>query len=107
VDPASLAVVMKELAPVLVALSFTVLPIGIIWLRHVHKIRMREMDLEEKMLPRNVEARLASIEDRLGGIERALGAPVRDPLRERAGMLEGPASGGESEAAPLVRGRER
>ena len=105
-DPASLAVVMKELAPVLVALSFTLMPIGIIWLRHVHKIRMREMDLEEKMLPGT--SRRGWRPSRTGWA--ASSAPLalrRDPLRERAGMLEGPASGGEAEAAPLVRGRER
>jgi len=109
VDPVSLSVLLKALPEALVALAITAIPIGILWLRHVHKVRMRELDLEEKMLPKHVESRLAAIEERLGGIERALGAPVRDPLHARAGMLEGPATSaaGEPEAAPLVRGRER
>src|SRR2546430_4446501 len=108
-DPVSLSMLMKALPEALIALAFTALPIGIIWVRHVHKVRMRELDLEEKMLPRHVEARLAAIEERLGGIERALGAPVRDPLHARAGMLEGPATSapGEPEAAPVGRGRAR
>jgi hypothetical protein len=106
-DPASFSILLKALPEALVALAITALPIGIIWLRHVHKIRMRELDLEEKMLPKHVESRLAAIEQRLGGIERALGAPARDALTERAHMLEGPATTEESQAASLVRGRER
>ena len=106
-DPASLGIVMNALAPVLVSLAFVGLPIGVIWVRNAHKIRMRELDLEEKMLPKQVEARLAAIEERLAGIEHALGTPERNALRERAGMLEGPAVTGETETAPLVRARER
>jgi hypothetical protein len=108
-DPVSLTMLMKALPEALVALAFTALPIGIIWVRHVHKVRMRELDLEEKMLPRHVEARLAAIEERLGGIERALSAPAPDPLQRRAGLLEGPASSGsaEPEAAARVRAPER
>ena len=106
-DPASFSILLRALPEALVALALTALPLGIIWLRHLHKIRMRELDLEEKMLPKHVEGRLAAIEQRLAGIERALGGPARDPLQERAGMLEGPAGTGESEAALRVRARER
>ena len=98
---------LKALPEVFIALAITTLPLGIVWLRYVHKIRMRELDLEEKMLPKHVEGRLAAIEQRLAGIERALSGPARDPLQERAGMLEGPAGTGESEAALRVRARER
>jgi len=108
-DPVSLTMLMKALPEALIALAFTALPIGILWVRHVHNVRMRELDLEEKMLPRHVESRLAAIEERLGGIERALGAPARDPLQQRAGMLEGPASSAsaEPEATARVRAPER
>ena len=82
------------------------LPIGIIWLRSVHKIRMRELDLEEKAMPRHLEARLAAIEARLGAIENAVGAPERNVLPESAAMLEGPATSA-VEAPPPVRSRER
>ena len=107
-DPASLSMLMKALPEALIALAFTALPIGILWMRHVHKVRMRELDLEEKMLPRHVESRLAAIEERLGGIERALGTPARDPMQQRAAMLEGPAtSSSEDPEAARLRGRER
>ena len=106
-DPASFSILLRALPEAFVALGITALPLGIIWLRHLHKIRMRELDLEEKMLPKHVEGRLAAIEDRLAGIERALGAPPRDPLHERAGLLESPAGTGESEAALRLRARER
>src|SRR4051812_8395359 len=99
---------MKALPEALVALGITALPIGIVWLRYLHKIRMRELDLEEKMVPKNVEARLASIEARLAGIEQALGAPAtRGSLQDRAALLEGPAETRSAEAPPVVRSRER
>jgi hypothetical protein len=105
-DPVSLGMVMKALEPALGLLALAVLPIGIIWLRSVHKIRMRELDLEEKAMPRHLEARLAAIEARLGAIENAVGAPERNVLPESAAMLEGPATSA-VEAPPPVRSRER
>lgn len=105
-DPASLAMIMKALEPALGLLAIAVLPIGIVWLRSTYKIRMRELDVEEKMAPRNLEGRLAAIEARLGAIEDAVGSPLRSTLQERAAMLEGPATSA-AEAAPPVRSRER
>ena len=107
-DPVSLGMVMKALEPMLGILALAVIPIGIIWLRSTYKIRMRELDVEEKMVPTRFEARLALIEARLASIEEAVGAPARNALQERAGLLEGPAtSETTTEAPPLVRARER
>src|SRR5712664_3511435 len=106
-DPASLGVVVGELAPVLAALIFAALPVGIIYLLKSHKVRMRELDLEAQMLPRNAETRLAAIETRLAAIEQAVCAPSPKGLQERAALLEGPATAAGAEAASLVRGRER
>ena len=106
-DPVSFAMLVKALEPALGLLALAVLPIGIIWLRSSHKIRMRELDLEDKMAPDRFEARLGLIEARLASIEAAVGAPARGGVQERAALLEGPATGGEAAATPLVRSRER
>lgn len=108
-DPVSLGMIMKALEPALGLLALAVLPIGIVWLRATYKIRMRELDVDEKAAqgaPRNLEVRLAAIEARLGAIEDAVNSPARSTLEERAAMLEGPATSG-VEAAPPVRSRER
>ena len=105
-DPASLSMIMKALEPALGLLALAVLPIGIIYLRTSYKIRMRELELQEKMTPRHLEPRLAAIEERLASIESAVGAPARNALEQRAALLEGPATGA-TEAAPPVRSRER
>jgi|SRR6266446_3276834 len=104
-DPASLGVVVGELAPVLAALIFAALPVGIIYVLKSHKVRMRELDLEAQMLPRNAETRLAAIEARLTAIEQAVGGARPGLSEQRAALLEGPATG--AEPAPLVRARER
>lgn len=104
-DPVALGILMKALEPALGLLALAVLPIGILYILKSHKLRMRELDLEEKMLPRGAEARLTAIEARLGAIEQALGVPSRPALPEGAAMLEGPATS--AEAAPPVRARER
>src|SRR5512141_820950 len=106
-DPVSLGMVMKALEPMLGILALAVIPIGIIWLRSTYKIRMRELDVEEKMVPTRFEARLALIEARLASIEEAVGAPGRNVVQERAALLEGPATSEAAEAPPLVRARER
>jgi hypothetical protein len=105
-DPASLGIALNALAPVLAALIFAALPIGIIHVLKSHKVRMRELDLEERMLPRNTEARLAAIEERLASIEQAVGASTPGLSGRRADLLEGPATG-TAESAPPVRARER
>jgi len=105
-DPASLGLVVGELAPVLAALIFAALPVGIIYVLKSHKVRMRELDLEAQMLPRSAEARLAAIEARLEAIEEAVGAARPGLSEQRAALLEGPATTA-AEPAPLVRARER
>jgi hypothetical protein len=102
-DPASLGIIMNQLAPVLGALVCAALPIGIIYVLKSHKVRMRELDLEEKMLPRNADARLAAIEARLAAIEQALGGARPGLSEQRAALLEGPATS----AAEPARARER
>jgi hypothetical protein len=106
-DPVSMGMLIKALEPALGILALAAIPIGIIWLRSSHKIRMRELDLEEKMVPSRFEVRLAAIEARLAAIEGALGVPSRNQLQERAALLEGPATGTTAEAPAQVRGRER
>src|ERR1700674_3309193 len=100
-DPATMGIVMHALAPVLGMLAFSTLPIGIIYVLKSHKIRMRELDLEAQMLPRNAEARLAAIEARLAAIEQAVGAPVKNSVQGRAALLEGPAAAAETKAPSL------
>ena len=104
-DPATLSIVMRALAPVLGMLAFATLPIGILYILKSHKVRMRELDLEAQTLPRSADVRLAAIEARLAAIEQAVGVPSAKGLHERAALLEGPATG--AEVAPLLRGRER
>jgi hypothetical protein len=107
-DPVSFSLLVKALEPALGLLALAVLPLGIVWLRTTYKLRMRELDLEEKAVPARFEARLASIEGRLASIEQAVGAPAsRNLLQERAALLEGPATDVTAEAAPPVRARER
>ncbi|HYY52426.1 MAG TPA: hypothetical protein VE755_06125 [Myxococcales bacterium] len=106
-DPASFSLLVKALEPALGLLALSVTPIGILWILKHHKLRMRELDLEERMLPKSAETRLAAIEARLGAIEQAVGAPPQRSLEERAALLEGPAPRADPEGTPLVRTRER
>lgn len=105
-DPASLSILARALEPMLGLLALAVLPIGLVYLFKSHKVRMRELDLQEKMLARNADAPLAAIEARLAAIEEALGTAPRKSLQERAAMLEGPATGA-AETAPPIRTRDR
>ena len=105
-DPASLSIVAHALEPMLGLLALAVLPIGLVYLFKSHKIRMRELDLQEKMLSTGAEARLSNIESRLGAIEEALGSASRNSLQERAAMLEGPATSAADPAA-ILRTRDR
>src|SRR4051794_11497160 len=91
-DPVAIGMLAKALEPFFGLIALGSIPIGILWVRNNARIRMRELDLEEKMLPQRAEARLASIEMRLASIEQALSGPVRNTLQDRAGMLEGPAT---------------
>jgi len=87
-DPASFSLLVKALEPALGLLALSILPIGITWIVKHHKLRMRELDIEEKaLLSRSAEAR---IEQRLGAIESALGVPQPKSLEQRAALLEGP-----------------
>jgi hypothetical protein len=106
-DPASFSLLVKALEPALGLLALAVGPIGIVWILKHHKLRMRELDIEERMLPKSAETRLAAIEARLGAIEQAVGAPPQRSLEERAALLEGPGTEAEREATPLAPTRER
>ena len=106
-DPASFSLLVKALEPALGLLALSILPIGITWIVKHHKLRMRELDIEERMLPKSTETRLSAIEARLASIEQAIGAPSQRSLGERAALLEGPATRAEAEATPPVRTRER
>src|SRR4051812_45088510 len=90
-DPASLAIIAKALEPFFGLLAFGSIPVGILWVLKAHKVRMRELDLEERRLPRSAEARLEAIEGRLLSIEQALhSGPARSLTGQRAALLEGP-----------------
>lgn len=107
-DPASLAVIAKALEPFFGLLALAAIPTGILWVIKSHKVRMRELDLEAQHLPRSAETRLDSIEARLSSIEQALhAAPPRNPIEDRAALLEGPATGESTAATPAVRVKER
>jgi hypothetical protein len=92
-DPATLSILLRNLVPIIGMLAFFSVPVGIIWLLKSHKLRMRELDIEEKaLLSRGAEARLQSLEQRLGALEAAItGAPAPKGLEHRAALLEGPA----------------
>jgi hypothetical protein len=92
-DPASFNILVHNMVPVLAMLVVFGAPVGIVWVVKSHKLRMRELDIEEKgMLSRSAEARLAAVEQRLGAIESALGVAQPRSLEQRASLMEGPAS---------------
>jgi len=89
-DPASFSLLVKALEPALGLLALSILPIGITWIVKHHKLRMRELDIEERMLPKSTETRLSAIEARLASIEQAIGAaavPVLYAGSMRAAVL--------------------
>lgn len=88
-DP-SLFGVVHELAPVGAALIFFACPVALYWLKKNHQLRMRELELEMQGSTR-IEHRLDAIEQRLSGIESAVGARTPQlPAPERAALMEGP-----------------
>jgi hypothetical protein len=92
-DPASFNILVHNMVPVLAMLVVFGAPLGIVWVLKSHKLRMRELDIEERaMLPRTAEARLAAVEQRLGAIESALGVAQPRSLEQRAALIEGPVS---------------
>ncbi len=92
-DPASFAILVHNMVPVLIVLAVFGSPLGIVWVLKSHRLRMRELDIEEKgMLSRSAEARLAAVEQRLRAIEGALGVAQPKSLEQRAALIEGPAS---------------
>jgi hypothetical protein len=101
-DPASFAIFVKELAPVLGALIVLGIPAVIVFTVKHFKLRHRELELEAELHGKNTQTRLAAIEARLGTLETALGALVRSPspasLQDRMSMLEPRASSAEAPA---------
>src|SRR5712671_7844431 len=95
-DPASFAIFVKELAPVLGALIVLGIPAVIVFTVKHFKLRHRELELEAELHGKNTQTRLAAIEARLGTLETALGALVRGPvpaaLPDRRSLLEAPPS---------------
>ena len=109
-DPASLAIIARALEPFFGLLALAAIPTGILWVLKSHKVRMRELDLEERRMPRGAEARLEAIEDRLLSIEQALHSGAAQSLTgQRAALLEGPAqtSAEKTALAPPIRSGER
>ena len=104
-DPAStaaLAVLMKGLAPVLVALIVLGMPAVIVFTVKHFKLRHRELELEAEVHGKQTQARLAAVEARLGTLETALGVLARGPvpaaLQDRKSLLEAPASSSDAPA---------
>src|SRR5207244_11592890 len=104
-DPAStaaLAVLMKGLAPVLVALIVLGMPAVIVFTVKHFKLRHRELELEAELHGKQTQARLAAIEARLGSLETAPGVlvrgPVPAPMQERKPLLEASPSSSEETA---------
>ena len=121
-DPASLSALLEHLAPVVAIIMTFGLPIGIVWTVKHHKYRMRELDIEALRLPANdrvrqLEARLAAVEQALGLAQRSPSADAqyhplpdaqRGSLQGRAALLEGPpgkASDEENADPPRLRQR--
>jgi hypothetical protein len=104
-DPASMTIIAHALEPFLGLIALAVIPTSLVYVVKHHKVRMRELDLQEKMLLQSGgDTRLTAIEARLAAIEEALGTPARKSLQERAALLEGPAT---SAADPALRTRDR
>jgi|SRR5712664_878740 len=101
-DPASFAILVKEIAPVLGALVCLGMPVVIVFTVKYFKLRHRELDLEAELHGKQTQGRLAAIEARLGTLETALGALVRGPspssLQERLSLLEPPPSSADAPA---------
>ena len=92
-NPATLALLLENLVPVLGVLACGAIPIGIVWILKSHKLRMRELDIEEKaLLSRGSETRLAAREQRMGMLESAISGAALPA--SRAALLEGPATSG-------------
>jgi hypothetical protein len=91
-DPATLAILMHNLVPIVACLMVFGLPVGIIFISKSHKLRMRELEIEAQQMPRSTDMRLQSIEERISNIEQALTGSSRPmlPTQERAAQLEGP-----------------
>jgi len=93
-DPATLAILLHNLIPLVAVLAVFGFPVGIILVNKNHKLRMKELELEAMHVPASTDQRLKAIEERLSIIESALtGAPVRPALpsaQERAALVEGP-----------------
>lgn len=93
-DPVMLPSILHALIPILGVLAVFGCPVGIIWVVKNHQYRMKELELELRRAPPNVEQRLGSIESRVSAIETALSAPApRNTLADRASLLEGPPVG--------------
>jgi hypothetical protein len=90
-DPASLAIILSKLIPIVGCLSGIGLPLGLYFISKNHKLRMKELELEGQRMPQSTDQRLLAIEERLANIEGALtGKPALPSAQERAALLEGP-----------------
>lgn len=90
-DPVLLPSILNTVAPVLIMLAAVSCPVGIIWLVKHHQFRMKELEIDGLRHTSPSAQQLAAIEARLAAIEAALAAP-RNPLQDRAALLEGPAT---------------
>lgn len=93
-DPATLAILLHNLGPIVAILAVFGFPVGVVLISKNHKLRMKELELEAMHVPASTDQRLKAIEERLSVIESALtGAPIRAALpsaQERAALIEAP-----------------
>jgi hypothetical protein len=108
-DPASLAVLMNALAPVLGALVCLGAPVAIVFTVKHFKLRQRELELDAELHGKQTQARLQAIETRLAALESTLGASGRGAatLQDRLSLLEPPPAAETTAPADPARARTR
>jgi hypothetical protein len=100
-DPASLSVIAHAAETVLGVLICLGAPVAFVYTLKHFKLRHRELELDAELHGRQTQARLDSIERRLGVIESAFSVIGRNPelLKEHRSMLEAPATSADEPAS--------
>src|SRR5947199_5422641 len=94
-DPATLAIVLKQLVPLFGMLFVFGMPVAIVWTAKHFKLKNRELELEAQLHGKELELRLRTLEARQAAIESAFGAlggRFPTPLQDRPSMVETPGS---------------
>lgn len=78
-DPATLAILLGTLKPVLICLAVFGFPVGLIWVVKSHQVKLRELEIESGQLGPNIQQRLDQIDARLSQIEQAMTGQLSSP----------------------------